>query len=151
MKQIFRDRLEKLANLLDEVAATDHRNRFTMSRYRSDNAFDRKQKDLHTCGTAGCAIGWAPAIMTNEEFSDCTYSCGNIDFDKVSEHFGFKTLNRSWRFLFDCSWKHIDDTPEGAAARIRYFLDKGLPEIAEENDPDFYGRQALELYKPYLK
>jgi hypothetical protein len=35
-----------------------------------------------------------------------------------------------WQYMFGSAWVYIDNTPKGAAARIRHYVANGLPSNA---------------------
>lgn len=70
------------------------------------------------------------------------YEDGFIDFITWSEEFteiGWISNSNEWHFLFWSEWVYTDNTPTGAAKRIRYLVENGLPEnwmeIIEGEDP----------------
>jgi len=152
MKTIYRKRLAKLADFLDTVPE----DQFGMSDFRFE---DYCAKDLRTCGTAGCAIGWAPAIMHSAIVDRFRNERGRIDFYDISNHYYNAPVGSMlFLFLFSGGWVDIDNTAKGAAARIRYFLEKGLPsifkwEILDPKSIDYTELLlgAVEIYKPYIK
>jgi len=78
------------------------------------------ERDL--CGTAACAAGHATALFDPEK--DETWH------EYIERVFGIKSkfvANREWYWLFSSVWKNIDNTPTGAALRILYMLDNGVP------------------------
>jgi len=78
-------------------------------------------KTLHTCGTAACALGHTPSIFRIPE--DCRSWWG------LAEHlFGIDDDSEEWDWCFSGDWAHVDNTHYGAAKRIMWLLDKGLPE-----------------------
>lgn len=145
MKKLHRNRLMKLANLLDMVPKKS----FDMRTYRTGSYGDHHVP----CGTAGCAVGWAPSIMTERQLGSVLDHDGEISFPKVSErHLGINIDSFLWSFLFSAYWSKVDNTAKGAAARIRYFLNHGLPDLSNVNfqsERDL--RNLTELYKPYIK
>lgn len=86
--------------------------------------------DMHKCGTSGCAVGHGPLLGIGvEEFNDCegawgTY-CQKVLINRVVDE-------EAWDWCFSSDWTHVDNTPHGAARRILWLLDKGLPEYWEE-------------------
>lgn len=95
--------------------------RFDMGQYSS---YGRLEGMTSTnCGTAGCAVGFAPFFgikkVKTESWADF---CKRV--------FGLDKSKAEFRWLFFGSWSEIDNTPEGASKRISWLLDKGLP-------PDF--------------
>ena len=108
----------------------------------------------HTCGTSACAVGHGPLAMpdsltekgeTWNEYSRRMFGCG------------LYTAFNKFNWMFGYEWAQIDDTPTGAAARIRYFLDK--PSRRTYPDPDDFdwsgfGEQDpkyTKLIAPFLK
>ena len=134
MKQIHKQRLKRLAEyLLTKVP----REKFDMAFFRNG------EHNRHICSTAGCALGWAPAIMlpsTHRKYlrSEEVYESINKLYHIIGEkYFGIEPFHDSeiWDYLFSYSWSRIDNTPQGAAARILYFLDHGIPNLFN-NDTD---------------
>lgn len=78
------------------------------------------------CGTVGCAIGTIAAkgcgdIAPVQE--DYYLDERSLDFNFYCKRvFGFGLYSSPGRFLFDGKWFALDNSPKGAAARIRYFL-----------------------------
>lgn len=74
------------------------------------------------CGAVACAVGHGPAAglpaLEGESWSH--YS------DRV-----FDLGETSWNWCFSDRWKKVDNTPQGAAKRIRYMLEHGRPENSE--------------------
>lgn len=138
MEAIHKERLEKLADYLSNGIPED---RFTMARYR-------KSDDMqHICGTAGCALGWSPAIMDKETFSSFLNGKAEIHFAKISEdYFGVEDGSEVWHYLFGIGWQYIDNTPQGAAARIRYFLENGVPDDFKGYYDDTYEKEHYQKY-----
>ena len=133
MKPIHRERLRKLAEyLLTQVPEE----KFDMACYRRGDDMD------HVCGTAGCALGWSPAIMLESTFR--RYKSRSSSFFQLfsriisKEYFGIDPGKNIWSYIFSEEWAFVDNTPQGAAARILYFLDHGVPDCFDcgENDED---------------
>jgi hypothetical protein len=72
----------------------------------------------HKCGSIGCALGHFPDAgvepLKEENWDDYA--------DRVT---GLNNL--CWMWCFDVVWAQLDNTPQGAAKRILWLLDKGLP------------------------
>lgn len=88
------------------------------------------------CGTIACAVGHGPAAgIPIAPEDDCW-----IDYsDRV-----FALTEKEWRWCFDGSWANVDNTPHGAAKRIRHLLLHGIPDDA---DRQLY-RRAPYLFTP---
>lgn len=128
-----RENLQKLATFLAYGTAPEGV-QFDMSSYSPFN--DRYERQL-SCGTAGCAVGWAPFAgiekLPHESFADY---CDRQLVEKLAD---------GWNWCFSGYWAHYDNTPLGAAKRIQYFLDNGLPE--EFEDEGDINADRLNLYQ----
>ena len=77
------------------------------------------------CGTVGCAAGHGPyAGIPKEEGEEWP--------DYIDRQFGFSDYDFNHSWCFDGGWRHVDNTPEGAAKRILWLLDNGLPDNASD-------------------
>ena len=103
-----RANLERLAAHLD-LGVTNLQ--FDMAHYNSE------------CGTIGCACGHGPSLGITKYDSE-----GWTRY--AAPAFGVSEAHAAWYWLFAASWADIDNTPRGAAARIRYVLKHGIPENA---------------------
>lgn len=88
---------------------------------------------LPECGTVACAAGHGPVAGILDPGAQDWNDYVERNFLETDE---FNSLEFSpvYRWCFSCGWTHIDNTPEGAAKRIRYMLDKGIP--SGFGDPD---------------
>lgn len=114
---------ENLLRMADYIE-TVPQEKFTMSVYRGEKDF----KDA-SCDTIGCAVGHctilAPHLIKQTELG--------IDFEAwVKEFTGVEWASKEWRWLFSGIWVLIDNTPTGAAKRIRHFVEHGLPDDWEQ-------------------
>lgn len=119
--------LLKLANYLENNVTQEM---FDMKLYRMDS---KGNSVIYTskaeCGTVGCALGYGPFVIgletkeedfirgSNYHYLAFYYYCKrvfNLDSDINSER---------WEFLFGSDWVNHDNTPLGAAARIRYLVE----------------------------
>lgn len=75
------------------------------------------------CGTVGCAVGHGPmaGIRANP---------GELWDDYSERVFDLEVFGPEWTWCFDADWSSVDNTPQGAAKRIRYLLEHGLPHDA---------------------
>ena len=79
-----------------------------------------KGKRVVNCGTVGCAAGHGPSFGIKAKQGE--------DWDEyIDRQFGLLT-GSPWYWCFDSEWDDIDNTPRGAALRIHYMLDYGIPE-----------------------
>lgn len=86
-------------------------------------------KSVNICGTVGCALGHTTYII--EEKS------GHETWDAYSERlFGLSKADEEWSWCFGSLWTSVDNSPQGAAYRIRYMLGTGgIPQL--QNWPDY--------------
>ena len=104
--------------------------RFHMGYYQDGHTVDGHTvswRGALDCGTVGCAVGHGPYAgipkTTSEEWG--AYSRRAF----ISSESG-----DAWMFCFDGSWARVDNTPQGAAKRIRYFLKHGSDAVEEIMD-----------------
>jgi hypothetical protein len=72
-----------------------------------------------TCGSVGCAIGHGPYAGVEKHAEE--------DWDQYSHRvFGLELA--AWAWCFSSRWRDTDNTPEGAALRIRWLHAHGVPQ-----------------------
>jgi len=82
------------------------------------------------CDSVGCAIGHCPVLDPNP---DTIPRCGDGSIDYTTWSFNFTGLNvEQWSWCFSGGWTDVDNTPKGAALRIEWLLNHGLPEDSYE-------------------
>lgn len=107
--------------------------------------YAKKNGGVYSCGTAACAVGHGPAagILFPEEgkYWTHTYAAfypdgrgGRAQFSREervvpdwSTYSGLFVDTREdelWDWCFGPYWSRVDDTPHGAAKRIRYMLSR---------------------------
>ena len=138
-----KENLLKLAKFLDELP--EDYEHFDMSKWIASDTKELRldeieNVDIKVCGYAACAIGHAPQALeltTEETWKHHTW--GNF----IDVYFDIAWIEE--QFMFGVDWSGIDDTPKGAAKRIRYFLQNGVP--------DTFGfvtdERIIELYEDY--
>ena len=97
----------------------------------------------HECGTPACAVGWGPAagipLPSESDFRGREWSTEQEAWVAVpvwssySRHEFVSGSPLWWEWCFGGGWYQADNTPHGAAARIKLMLDytargKELPE-----------------------
>ena len=132
-----RGNLKKLGVLLETVVPPPE---FDMSNYASVNGGRMLPSDtvpMNTkfytdCGTTACAAGHGPLAGIKpkphenwEEYTRRVFGAYHSRDD------GPKEL---WHFLFAPEWEDIDNTPKGAAARIRLVLEHDAVPCTDEID-----------------
>ena len=98
------------------------------------------------CGTVACAAGHGPmAGIEAKPHESWTAYTDRVFGTKINGHFSEKDMY-SWHWMFGAVWTKIDNTPKGAAARIRRYLDRGVPVISELGSAEFIARYSLNFY-----
>ena len=92
-----------------------------------DMRFYREGQEITPkCNSVGCAIGHCTVLDPNPDAIPRNRD-GIIDYMEWS--LNFADFNGSeWNWCFDTSWVLVDNTPKGAALRIEWLLNHGLPE-----------------------
>lgn len=137
---IDRDNLATLAAYLEQLPAKYRR--FDMAQFAVTPRAGRyvpPAKSPH-CGTVACAAGHGPKAgipaLKGESWTE--YS-NRVFVDQDADW-------AAWDWCFGASWARYDNTPEGAAKRIRYLLAHGVP--GKFRRGDFESRQQfVELYQ----
>ena len=122
--------VEHLTKLRDFLLANELN--FNMGTWRSGADVtltkERLLKGLeHNCGTAGCAIGWAPFVIPP---LDKHYHNGvELIFTGYSDYVcGKSTDSKLFNWCFGGTWDAIDNSRQGAAYRIHVALNGQIPE-----------------------
>jgi hypothetical protein len=142
MQPEVRARLEKLAAYLESLPADyEHFDMIywiePINRERVLN-YARHNGGVPSCGTAACAAGHGPAagILFPEEF----LAGEDLNWGAYANFLvGGDSDIRYW--CFAGNWAYYDNSHYGAAARIRYALDKGSP-------PEGIGYMPLKVLMP---
>jgi len=113
-----KENLNKMADYIETIP----QDRFDMGKFRTGEYKERE------CASVGCVLGHCTVIDENLLPIDHD---NNIDFPNWSLEFTglhpFYHLEK-WQYLFSSDWSYVDNTPVGAAKRIRHFLEQGLPQ-----------------------
>jgi hypothetical protein len=113
-----RENLQRMADYIRTVP----KEKFSMIFYRT------KGQDSRECNSIGCVIGHCTVLDPRPLPID---PFGNIEFDEWS--FDFTGVDSSeWGWCFHSDWSTRDNTPTGAADRIEWLLNHGLPKNWEE-------------------
>ncbi len=94
--------------------------------------------EAHQCGSVGCAVGHGPLAGIGIEVFDKYEGLWNAYCDEVFIERSFDP--EAWDWCFSSDWSRVDNTPQGAAKRILWLLDKGLPDDWESQ---MCGKAAL--------
>jgi hypothetical protein len=116
------ENLEKMAQYVENLPQSV----FDMNHYRY-GTYGEEYHFHKECRTTGCILGHCTIL----DIKPLPMKENGIDFSLWCYHFTginpFLNLD-IFDFLFSGKWKSQDNTPQGAAQRIRYFLEYGLPE-----------------------
>lgn len=119
---------ENLSRLADYLAAlpADYEH-FDMARFRTTMTGKEHEPTTRPmgCRTVACAVGHAPLALPDLPPKP------DEEWDEYSNRL-FGLYDREWEWCFAAGWVHTDNTPAGAAARIRWLLEHGLPGDAYE-------------------
>ncbi len=116
-----RENLQRMADYIRTVP----RKKFNMDFYRKGS------EKYHKCNSVGCVIGHCTVLDDIDNIP--TFWNDEIDFSQWSKNYtGLKTGETEWNWCFDSLWACVDNTPTGAADRIEWLLNHGLPEDWEE-------------------
>jgi hypothetical protein len=86
------------------------------------------------CGAVACALGHGPLAGIKPKRGE--------DWREYSGRCFCPRASHEWEWCFGQGWQGVDSTPKGAAQRILYLLEKGLP----ENSYEQRNRQAFLSY-----
>lgn len=116
-----RDNLKKLADHL--ASLPEGYREFDMQHYvtTSGGSSDRRPSEvIPGCGTICCAAGHGPLIGIKAHLGeDWTVYIDRVFLDDNS------IADFSW--MFSGQWTQVDNTPQGAALRINWYLEHGAP------------------------
>lgn len=164
-----RKHLLKLAEFLEQPHLEQrHKVRFDMGNWTNEVVpVNAKSPRVVNCGTSACMTGYAtialniPRHLDKESWEEYCY---RVLLPDTSIHQVWHSLEFRW--LFDADWgidstaqegededkeKAPDNTPQGGAARIRYYLANGVPEYRRvyADMCDFDKEKYMEWIKPY--
>jgi hypothetical protein len=121
MNKKHRDNLLKLAAYLETLP--DNYEQFDMSEYMLDRDGDYwetlgpDERSKPSCGTVACAVGHGPSAGIR--------IYGDLDWADYAERVFGKICLDEFQYMFGSEWSNYDNTPKGAAARIRTFVSLG--------------------------
>lgn len=139
-----RKNLERLATYLQSLPV-DYKEFDMVSYFIGDSEVERHYVRYNgVCGTAACAVGHGPSaglFMLKQEIGispQWSVYAERLFVDDV--------FDEKFDFMFGDEWAKVDNHHYGAAARIRYFLAKGLPSRWEpETYEDFRIEEPIPL------
>lgn len=125
-----KENLLKMADYIETIP----QEQFDMKEFRTLD----EDRVLPECNSVGCIIGHCTALDADNL---PRYDGGKIDFNEWGQKFTeISRVSDDWYYLFSSWWKYTDNTPTGAAKRIRHYVENGLPEDWEEQ---IYGEAPL--------
>lgn len=109
------------------------------------NDYAEKNGGVAKCGAVACAIGHGPSAGFLAAPSDFN-SVGDIAWVMYTrrvflDYKDYDAYQRAFSWMFGGSWSRNDNTPQGAARRIRQFLTSGVPEGFDEDDFHTYNAE----------
>jgi hypothetical protein len=112
-----RENLQRMADYIRTIP----QDKFHMAQYRLIN------REEQECNSVGCVIGFCTILDNINNIPRINE--GEIYFSKWSYQFTDLIPNGDiWQWCFDSDWQRTDNTPTGAAERIEWLLNNGLPE-----------------------
>ena len=117
---------ESLETLATYLESGELKAEFTMAYFFDVDA----DLGMPTCGSSGCAVGHGPYAGISKIPGEGWVSYG-------TRAFGLSSGDLDWLWCFSSVWVNVDNTPRGAAKRIRYLLANGKP-------PEWFDIQWLE-------
>ena len=121
-----------LTMLADYLEGAELKAGFDMGYYQGEGPMSSWMGARH-CGSAGCAVGHGPHAgipkTTSEDWG--AYS------KRVFIPKGIHGNAAIWEWCFRARWSAIDNSPQGAAKRIRYLLKHGSDAVEEIMDKGF--------------
>ena len=106
----------------------------------SANPAQVKSEYYTDCGTVACACGHGPLAGVKPKRGE--------DWEDYSIRAFTNGQPRLWSFLFSSDWHDVDNTPKGAAARIRQAIAEGIPSNYRDQ---VYEREPLSYTKYLVK
>lgn len=103
---------------------------FDMSGFSNGNFFSKDLKEI--CNTVACSLGYAPLhipIMDSDYTFDMYKLKPFFDYLKYGNRVFCNPNRNLWGYVFGEDWTDLDNTVLGAARRIRFALDVGVPSI----------------------
>lgn len=147
-----RNNIKALSTYLKEVALLapeDKETGFSMTDYYSE-------KRENECGSVACAVGHYGMMICSQpqELGVLMQNGVVISWPDLSrDHIGIDMYGEQsivWDWLFSDKWQYIDNTIEGAAARIDYYLEHGVPD-SFVNRLSKDGKRVLNRYTKEMK
>lgn len=98
---------------------------FHMREYQSAFCFPDVSNNENECGTSACAVGHGPAagIPVGNAQKWSQYCITNF-IDNESN----ATTSNMWDWCFSARWGNFDNSVHGAARRILYMIEYGVPD-----------------------
>lgn len=115
---------ENLRKLADYLLSDNLEAEFSMDKFDGFGSYSGDSMKT-ICGTIGCAVGHGP-------YAGIEKISGESWYNYSIRQFGLKDGGHPlyWQWCFAEMWVNLDNSPQGAAKRILWLLDKGLPDNA---------------------
>lgn len=85
-------------------------------------SYKQPSEVLNSCGSVGCAVGHGPYVSGLEAIAEDSWA------GYIMRVFGVDGEGIEYGWLFSGNWTYTDNTALGAALRIRYMLEHGIPD-----------------------
>jgi len=169
-----KDNLLKLAAYLDtlpdDYASFAMQTFFGLSAYElapemTEREYALKNGGVGACGAVACAVGHGPSagFLFPEDLLD-HLGCHAVNWSGYTDRFfiedyadasGDDLATAQFEWMFSSGWSHCDNTPKGAAKRIRWLVNGGdlmtatewWDEEAQEWQPRGPYRDLMPLYQ----
>jgi hypothetical protein len=151
------ERLLQLADYLEALPA--NYSEFEMAEFWTGDAervawlIEQGKATAPACGTAACAMGHIPFVgykdFNLEDYIEVTSMFGLVvHWFKISVEFlGLDVDEDRWDWMFAGEWSSVDNSPQGAAQRIRMIVDPRGMEWTLKVPDDEHPKQVAEYWK----
>ncbi len=116
---MYKENLLKMADYIETIP----QEQFNMGTFRFNDKCVNPE-----CNSVGCIIGHCTILDAENVINNFMKPSNIINFQAWSEEFTGIKGNNTWEYLFSSEWLTSDNTPTGAAKRIRYVVEHGLPD-----------------------
>lgn len=116
LSQEHEDNLRKLAAYL---LAGELKVEFNMRDFTDRARKFLPQKEATECGSIGCAVGHGPFAGIPKTKEETWFEYSYPVFGLFNDNY--------WEWCFSDEWEEKDNSPAGAAKRMLFLLEKGLP------------------------
>lgn len=137
---------------------------FSGTSREAENEYAERNGGVGACGAVACAVGHGPSAgilfpPASEESELWILSNHNPLPELIPDWTEYSKLNfinnsenpGEWEWCFGGGWTHVDNTPQGAAARIRWLLAGNTPPEIDDYDEDMRPFQSCEATREHVE